>query len=56
MPRFQYAVLSRSQPGQDADYERWYVEQHLPDVRAFPGVVGARLFRLDFQRLSRLST
>ena len=51
MARFQYTVLSRSQPGQEEEFIRWYVEQHLPDVMAMPGVVNARLFRMDFQRV-----
>ena len=49
--RFNYTVLSRSQPGQEAEYIRWYTEQHLPDVVRMPGVVSAQLFRMDFQRV-----
>lgn len=51
MARFHYTVLSRSQPGQEEEFVRWYTEQHLPDVARMPGVVGARLFRMDFQRV-----
>lgn len=28
-----------------AEFDRWYAEEHLPDVTAFPGYVGARRFR-----------
>jgi epsilon-lactone hydrolase len=49
--RFNYTVLSRSLPGQEEEYVRWYTEQHLPDVRRMPGVVSAKLFRMDFQRV-----
>lgn len=51
MARFQYTVLSRSQPGREEEFVRWYANQHLPDVRRMPGVVSARLFRMDFQRV-----
>ncbi len=51
MARFNYSVLSRSRPGQEEEYVRWYTEQHLPDVVRMPGVVSARLMRMDFQRV-----
>ena len=51
MPRFNYTVLSRSHPGQEEKYVRWYTEQHLTDVKRIPGVVSAKLFRMDFQRV-----
>ena len=51
MARFQYTVLSRSQPGQEEEFVRWYTEQHLPDIARMPGVLSARLFRMDFQRV-----
>ncbi len=51
MARFQYTVLSHSYPGQEEEFIRWYTEQHLPDVVRMPGVVSARLFRMDFQRV-----
>ena len=51
MARFSYTVLSRSHPGQEEDFIRWYTEQHLPDVVRMPGVVSAKLFRMDFQRV-----
>jgi hypothetical protein len=54
MARFQYTVLSRSQPGQEEEFIRWYTEQHLHDIAAMPGVVSAKLFRMDFQRVYEL--
>ena len=54
MARFHYTVLSRSHPGQEEEYVRWYTEQHLPDVVRMPGVVSARLHRMDFQRVYEL--
>jgi hypothetical protein len=29
------------------EYNRWYDEQHLPEVCAWPGITGARRYRLD---------
>jgi epsilon-lactone hydrolase len=51
MARFQYTVLSRAQAGQEEEFIRWYTDQHLVDVTAMPGVVSAKLFRMDFQRV-----
>ena len=33
------------------EYVRWHTEQHLPDVVGMPGVVSAKLHRMDFQRV-----
>jgi hypothetical protein len=33
--------------GREADFERWYVEQHLPDMLRMPGFVGAQRFRIE---------
>ena len=51
MARFTYTVLSRAVPGREDEFAEWYSTQHLADVRRMPGVVGAKLFRLDFQRV-----
>lgn len=51
MPRFQYVILSRSKPGREDEFEGWYRDQHLPDVCRRPGVVDAKLFRVDFQKV-----
>ena len=51
MARFSYTVLSRCHPGQEEEYIRWYTERHLPDVVRMPGVVSAKLHRMDFQRV-----
>lgn len=51
MPRFTYTVLSRAHPGRLDEFEEWYCNRHMPDVARFPGVVSARLFKLDFQRV-----
>lgn len=51
MASYHYVILSRSKPGQEEEYRRWYAEQHLPDVRRQPGVVSAKLFAPDLQRV-----
>ena len=51
MAKFQYMILSRSKPGSEEDYVRWYGEQHLADVCRVPGVLGGRLHRMDWQKV-----
>ncbi len=38
-------VFNEPMPGQDVEYNRWYNEEHLPDVVAVPGFVSAQRFR-----------
>lgn len=51
MPRFQYVILSRSKPGREENYVRWYSEQHLADVCRIEGVVSGKLHRLALQKV-----
>ncbi|HEX7819273.1 MAG TPA: hypothetical protein VF475_12075 [Sphingobium sp.] len=51
MARYTYTILSRSKPGQEAEYEAWYRDRHVDDVIKMPGVLSARLFNLEFQRV-----
>jgi len=46
MPQFAYVVLSNPVPGREDEYNDWYTNQHLGDVTAVPGFVGAQRFRL----------
>jgi hypothetical protein len=46
MPRFAYVIFSRAVQGQEAEYNRWYTEQHVGDVLRVPGVLAAQRFRL----------
>lgn len=46
MALHQYVVLTRAVEGKNAEFERWYDEQHLGDVVALPGVLSAKRFRL----------
>lgn len=50
----QYVILSRAVPGQEAEFERWYDEQHLGDVARVPGVVSARRFKIGWQNTTAL--
>lgn len=51
MPRFQYVVLSRCAPGQEAEFEAWYTGRHMADVCAVDGVQSARLSRICLQKV-----
>ncbi|WP_292685939.1 DUF4286 family protein [Novosphingobium sp.] len=44
--RLLYIVLTNSTPGDDAAFNAWYDDVHLPDVLAVPGFVAAQRFRL----------
>jgi len=46
MHEFQFVVFSNPVAGREAEYNRWYQEQHLPDVVKVPGVVSAQRFQL----------
>jgi hypothetical protein len=44
MPRFKMIALTRPVPGREAEYNEWYQTKHLPEICAFPGVVGAQRY------------
>lgn len=46
MARHVFVVMTRPTAGQDAEFNRWYDEQHVPDVLRVPGFVGCRRFSL----------
>ncbi len=46
MKDYTYVVRSNPVPGRDADYNRWYTEEHLADVVSVPGFVSAQRFRI----------
>ena len=51
MARYTYVILSQAKPGRAEEYRRWYREQHLVDVARQPGVINARLFEPDVQKV-----
>jgi len=46
MPKYTFVVMTNPTPGKEAEYNRWYNEQHIPDVLNVPGFVCAQRFRL----------
>lgn len=44
--RLLYIVLTNCTPGDDAAFNAWYSNRHLPDVLDVPGFVAAQRFRL----------
>jgi hypothetical protein len=41
-----YLVLSDPYPGQDGEFNRWYIDEHMPEVLgALPGLAYAQRFR-----------
>lgn len=39
-----FVVFTKPVAGKEAEYNRWYDEQHLPDVLQVPGIINARRF------------
>jgi hypothetical protein len=52
--RYSYVVLTRAAAGREAEFARWYDEQHLGDVQRVAGVVSARRFDLVKQITTNL--
>jgi hypothetical protein len=46
MAKYTFVVLTNPTSGKDTEYNRWYNEQHIPDVLNVPGFVAAQRFRL----------
>ncbi len=46
MKSFRFIVLTNPTAGKEAEFNRWYDEQHLPDVLKVPGFVAAQRFKL----------
>jgi len=47
MSKYTFVVFSGPTAGQEDEYNRWYNEQHLPDVLKVKGFVAAQRFRLQ---------
>lgn len=39
-------ITEAPSPDEEADFETWYVDRHMPDVLAVPGFTAAQRFRL----------
>jgi hypothetical protein len=46
MAKYTFVVLTNPTSGNETEYNRWYNEQHIPDVLNVPGFVAAQRFRL----------
>ena len=46
MTNYKLVVFSEPTEGQEAEYNRWYNEVHLPEVVSVPGFVSAQRFKL----------
>jgi len=46
MARHFHVAFSIARPGQEAELERWYDEQHIPDCLRLDGFVAAQRFRI----------
>lgn len=49
MAKFLFLVFTRPADGQEAEYNRWYDEQHLADVLRAKGFTAAQRYRLSPQ-------
>ncbi len=47
MPKTVLLVFSNANEGEDAEFNRWYDEQHLPDVLKVTDAVAAQRFELN---------
>jgi hypothetical protein len=47
MPRYQFVALTEPAPGREAEFEKWYDEQHLADVARVPGIVSASRYKIE---------
>jgi hypothetical protein len=45
--KYTFVVLTNPTPGKDVEFNRWYNEQHIPDVLNAAGFVCAQRFRLS---------
>lgn len=54
MERYYYLVLARAVPGREAEFDKWYDEQHLGDVARIQGVASARRYPIHWQKTTEL--
>jgi hypothetical protein len=50
--RYVFVVSSNPAEGREQEYNEWYSNRHLADLRALPGVVAARRFVLNDVQLA----
>ena len=47
MAKYIMVVGSNATPGDDAEFNKWYDEIHIPEVCAIPGITGGRRYEAD---------
>lgn len=47
MAKYRLLALTNCVQGQDAEFNRWYDQQHTQDVLAVPGMVSAQRFKVS---------
>jgi hypothetical protein len=52
MAKYTFVVLTNPTAGKEAEYNKWYNEQHIPDVLNVPSFVAAQRFRLAEAQMS----
>lgn len=45
--RHRMCVMTVPAPGKESEFERWYNEQHFPDLLRLPGLVSAQRYRMS---------
>ena len=56
MAHYKWLVFTNCAEGQDADFNRWYDEVHIPDLLRIPGIVAAKRSMLDAAQLAVLDS
>jgi len=46
MAKYVFVVMTNAAAGQEAEFNRWYDEEHLADVLKLPGMVSAQRFQV----------
>jgi len=46
MAKYVFVVMTNAVAGQEAEFNRWYDEEHLADVLKLPGMVSAQRFQV----------
>jgi|SRR5271167_2835771 len=52
MAKYTFVVLTNPTAGNETEFNRWYNEQHIPDVLNVPGLVAAQRFTLAESQMS----
>jgi hypothetical protein len=53
MPKYKLVVLTRPKDGQEAEYNNWYQNTHIPEVLSIPGYKSAQRFKLNTPMMAK---